>query len=216
MADNVSLTTGDGSFKGATDAVTYSGDAGVHVALTREVVVSGAEGSKTVTDKSYNAGAADAGTQRVIHASDDPILAYVDGLEGFMSTLAAASAAVTTQNVNLGTEKLTLNDGTQLTPKFAKVQLSASGELVAAVTGKKIRVLQYKLMANGAVNTKFQGDSGGTPVDLTGLSYFAAAGSGESVGFSPVGLFETASGKNLYLNLSASTAVGGFITYVEV
>ena len=101
-----------------------------------------------------------------------------------------------------------------LTPKRAVISASSSGvnALISAVTGKKIRVLSLVLMANAAVNVKFQSHSG--PTDLTGLFYLAANG-GFSVGFSPLGHFETGSGEQLDINLSGAVAVGGCLTYVE-
>jgi hypothetical protein len=106
--------------------------------------------------------------------------------------------------------------GAAVTPKYAAIAASTSGNntLVAAVTGKKIRVLAYNLMGNGAVNAKFQSGAGGT--DLTGLKYVAAAGGGICAPYNPVGWFETGSNTLLNLNLSAAVAVGGEIVYVEV
>lgn len=49
MADNVAIT-GSGSATAASDQVTYSGDANVHVQLVRAAFVTGSEGSKTVVD----------------------------------------------------------------------------------------------------------------------------------------------------------------------
>lgn len=108
------------------------------------------------------------------------------------------------------------NGTTALTPKFAAIAASASGNntLIAAVTSKKIRVLAYNLIGNGAVNAKFQSGASGT--DLTGLKYIAAAGGGICAPFNPVGWFESASGVLLNLNLSGAVAVGGEIVYVEV
>ena len=110
-----------------------------------------------------------------------------------------------------------VNETTYLTPKFAKIAASASGNnaLVAAVTDKKIRVLQYNFIANGSVNAKFQSDGAGTPADLTGLKY-CVVNSGISCPFSPVGYFETVVSKSLDLNLTGAIAVGGELTYVEV
>ena len=95
----------------------------------------------------------------------------------------------------------------------AKISTSSSGatQLVAAVTGKKIRVLSYVLFCNAAVNAKFQ--SGST--DLTGLLYLAANG-GVSATVEGIGCFQTASGEALNLNLSGAIAVGGHITYVFI
>lgn len=97
------------------------------------------------------------------------------------------------------------------TVRYATVQVSATGTLVAAVAGKKIRVVSYVLVANGTVNVKFQ--SHVTPTDLTGLLYLAA-NTGVSAGFNPVGWFESLAGEALDLNLSASIAVGGHLDYI--
>jgi hypothetical protein len=107
------------------------------------------------------------------------------------------------------------NSTTALTPKFAVISASSSGAntIVAAVTSKKIRVLAYTLIANAAVNAKFQ--SAVTPTDKTGLLYLAA-NTGASPAYSPVGHFETIAGEALSLNLSAAIAVGGHLTYIEI
>lgn len=107
-------------------------------------------------------------------------------------------------------------DSTAVTPKFAKIAVSSSGAnaIVALVASKKIRVLAVAIVANAAVNVKWQ--SHVTPTDLTGLSYFGAQGDGEVLPFNPVGWFETIAGEALDLNLSAAVAVGGHITYIEV
>jgi hypothetical protein len=108
------------------------------------------------------------------------------------------------------------NGTTALTPKFAAIAASSSGNntLVAAVSAKKIRVLAYNLIGNGAVNAKFQSGASGT--DLTGLKYIAAAGGGICAPYNPVGWFETGSNTLLNLNLSGAVAVGGELVYVEV
>lgn len=104
---------------------------------------------------------------------------------------------------------------TALTPKFASITASSSGAttVVAAVTSKKIRVLKVTLIANAAVNVKFQ--SHVTPTDLTGLFYCGANG-GVGMTYCPLGHFETVAGEALDINLSSAVAVGGVLTYVEV
>lgn len=100
-------------------------------------------------------------------------------------------------------------------PKYAKIAASASGDntLVAAVPGKKIRVIDYAFMAAGTVNAKFQSGASGT--DLTGLFYMVA-NTGAAPGEAKYGYFETAAGALLNLNLSTNVAVGGHLTYIEV
>lgn len=105
--------------------------------------------------------------------------------------------------------------GTSLTPKWAVISASSSGDntVVSAVTSKKIRVLFWDLSPNAAVNAKWKSS---TTTDKTGLYYMGGQGNGNSRPFNPVGWFETASGEALTLNLSGAVAVGGVVGYVEV
>jgi len=114
----------------------------------------------------------------------------------------------------LGTDAI-MNGVTPLTPKFAAIAASSSGDntLIAAVVGKKIRVLSYTLVAAGAVTCRFEDGAGGTA--KSGVMSFAANG-GVSVPFSPVGHFETTANTLLNLELSGAVSVAGHICYVEV
>lgn len=104
--------------------------------------------------------------------------------------------------------------GTAVTPAFATVAASSSGDntIVSGTASTKIRVLSYVIVANAAVNAKWQGSTVG---DLTGLAYLAA-NTGVSSGYNPLGHFEAPSGEDLQLNLSGAVAVGGHITYAKV
>jgi hypothetical protein len=89
---------------------------------------------------------------------------------------------------------------------------SGDNTLVAAVTGKKIRVHGYELSASAAVNAKFR--SGTT--DLTGLIYLAAAGSSGTLTRSTAtrtGCSRRSPGSALVLNLSAAVPVGGWVDF---
>lgn len=108
--------------------------------------------------------------------------------------------------------------GGVLTPvKFCVIAASASGgtDLVAAVAGKKIRVLSWNLSSAGDVDVKFRSKTTPTPADITGLIYLA-----EHMGavgpYAPTGHFETIAGEGLVINLSAAVACGGYLTYIEV
>lgn len=94
---------------------------------------------------------------------------------------------------------------------YGVVNVSSSGDttLVAAVPGKRIMLLGYSLMANGAVNAHFR--SATTPI--TGTAYFNAAGAGKVNPVSARGWARTAVGEALALNLSGAVAVGGEIVY---
>jgi len=100
-----------------------------------------------------------------------------------------------------------------LQQKYAPISAASSGnnEIVAAVTGKKIRVLSYHLSSGGTVNAKWRSAN----TDKSGLIY-TVAGSQVPVAFSPLGHLETVAGEALNLNLSGAVAVGGHLVYVEV
>ncbi len=138
-----------------------------------------------------------------------------DSVNHWLNVSLKAGTALIGQ-VSASSETGTVYNGTTaLTPKFAKIAASSSGDntIVAAVTSKKIRVLAYNFIANGTVNAKFQSGAGGT--DLTGLKY-CVVNMGICAPFNPAGWCESASGVLLNLNLSAGVAVGGELVYIEV
>ena len=97
--------------------------------------------------------------------------------------------------------------------KYAAVDVSSSGDntIVAAVSGKYIRVITWFLNANGTVNARWKSGAG---TNLTGLFYLLANVGGVGPEASR-GHFQTASNTALVLNLSAGVAVGGYVAYVE-
>lgn len=128
-----------------------------------------------------------------------------------LATIAAEASSTDPAAVVFDTAKM-VNGTTSLTVKFVPISGTGSADLVALVTGKKIRVLSYTIVLNADSTVKFQ--SGGS-TDLTGAMPHGAKG-GVSVAFSPVGHFETASGEKLNLVLGTSVAWGGHLAYVEV
>lgn len=117
-----------------------------------------------------------------------------------------------------------LGDGTPagggyLAEKFAIANVAAGttdGAVVAAVSGKKIRVLSYSLsaLAAGATTATFTSKPGGagsavSPVISLGANGFAAESSDS-------GLFETVAGQGLSLTTAAGAGVGVRVTYIEV
>lgn len=100
----------------------------------------------------------------------------------------------------------------QPTYKYAVVSASTSGDtqVVAAVSGKKIRVVAFALVAAGTVNVKFKRST----TDITGSMRLVEAG-GIAHAFAG-GLFETGVNQALVINLSASVQVGGYVVYEEV
>lgn len=93
--------------------------------------------------------------------------------------------------------------------KRAKVDLAASGDLIAAVSGKKIRVLA--LAVKFATSTTLKLQSGGS-TDLTG----AMTGTDFAWGWNPAGWVQTASGEKLNAVMGSSVQLSGTIVYVEV
>ena len=95
--------------------------------------------------------------------------------------------------------------------KYAVID-AASGDtsIVAAVAGKRIKVVSYVLVPAGALTARFESAAGGTA--LTGVMSLAANAELEA-GYCPAGHFRTAEGEALSLELSASTA-DGHLTYI--
>lgn len=98
--------------------------------------------------------------------------------------------------------------------QYAKVSASSSGNntVVAAATGKRIRVLSCFLVAAAAVTAKWQ--SGGSGTDLTGAASLAANG-GYVLPFNEGGWFQTEPDTLLNLSLGGAVSVAGSISYIE-
>ncbi len=99
-----------------------------------------------------------------------------------------------------------------------KISAATMGDntLVAAVTGKIIRVLSYNIVSAGSLTAKFQSAASGT--DLTGAMSMVVGVPNTSPPpvFTSAGLqgqFECVVGELLNLNLSAGTQVSGYLTY---
>ena len=124
------------------------------------------------------------------------------------------SAGTNVIGATLDVSGLMIENAVSVTVKRAAIAVSSSGNntLVAAVTGKKIRVLSLYLTAAGSVNVKFQDGAGGT--DLTGLAYLVV-NTGFVLPYNPHGWFQTSDTTLLNANLSAAIAVGGAMTYIE-
>lgn len=100
--------------------------------------------------------------------------------------------------------------------KYAVIDSATSGDttLVAAVTGKKIRLLSLiAVMTGTAVTIRFESGTGGTA--LTG-QMTPSQGGGFVLPYNPGGWFETAAGVLLNLELGGAQSVDGCLTYVEV
>ena len=108
------------------------------------------------------------------------------------------------------------NGAVPLLPKFAVISASASGDntVVAAVAGKKIRVLAaVTVMTGTTVSQTWKSANGGTAISgaMTPLQ-----GGVIPLPYNPLGWFETIAGQLLNLSLGGAQAVGGAVVYVEV
>jgi hypothetical protein len=91
---------------------------------------------------------------------------------------------------------------------------SGDNTIVAAVAGKRIRVLSLLAVMTGtAVTIRFESGAGGTA--LTGQMQ-PSAGGGFVLNHNPYGWFETAAGALLNMELSGAQSVDGCLTYVLV
>lgn len=86
--------------------------------------------------------------------------------------------------------------------------------LVAAVSGAKIRVLDYVIVVTGDITIQFQSDTAGTALtgamDVIDNSILAP-------GYSPIGHFETVAGELLNIHtVGAAGSIAGYLSYIEV
>ena len=94
----------------------------------------------------------------------------------------------------------------------AAIDAASSGDntLLAAVTGKRIRVHSLFAVSAGTVTVRFESAAGGTA--LTGQMTMAA-NTGFVLPHNPAGWFETAAGELLNMELSGAVSVDGSFTY---
>lgn len=103
--------------------------------------------------------------------------------------------------------------------KYAVIDDASSGNntVIAAVTGKRIRVLSYTLVPTADVVARWESGAGGTA--LTGqmnlLAEDGVVSQGVSANCGSHGCFETAAGALLNLELSGAVSVDGHLTYIE-
>lgn len=119
-------------------------------------------------------------------------------------------------NARHATDSIGVGVDATLSPKFAVIDKAGNGnnEIVAAVTGKKIRVLAaFFTMTGTAVTIRFESAADGTA--LTG-QMTPSQGQTISLPFNPVGWFQTVAGEALNLELGGAQSVDGALVYVEV
>lgn len=100
--------------------------------------------------------------------------------------------------------------------KYAVIDLAASGTVVAAVTGKRIRVVSYVLSAAGAVAITWKSGTtalSGAMTLATGIPLCAAPPEALFGGLG--GQLQTEPGEALNLTLSGAVQVSGHLIYDE-
>jgi hypothetical protein len=96
--------------------------------------------------------------------------------------------------------------------KFAEITGNGTTiAAVAAVAGKRIRVLAFTLSVSGAGSVIFK--SGSTALNGAGVTFAAAGNTSAS---SRDGLFQTAAGAVLNVGNASGLTLGGTLTYIEV
>ncbi len=225
MADNTRLSVGSGGdllrsedvgpYKIAVSKI-YIGAAGIDggpvttsnplpVSIVNFPAVQPVSGTVAITGTVATSASLVVGGQSVSGANPLPV-SQTASLPSGTNTIGGVIAQASTGVIYNGTAALT--------PKFVAISAEAAGDntLVAAVPGKRLRVLKYTLLSSGFVGVKFRS---GATADLTG-SMPLAANSGVGGAYCPAGLFETATGDPLVVNLSAGVGIAGHLTYIEV
>ena len=174
--------------------------------------VSFAAGVLTLADMAANFNAGDS----VVVTLVGPDKAYDPTLDARKSIDSSfRTATIDSITSKLSSEHVMVN-GVALVPKWKyKSALATSGnnEVVALVSGKKIRVLAFRISFSGTVNAQFRTSTAGAYLDILHYGAASVEVKGE---FNPLGHFETVAGEALGINLSAATAVEVWVQYVEV
>lgn len=245
MSDNV--TTNEATSSGAKFAcanLTVSGD-DAYVQMVGCGILSGSEGSWTLSQIVGGAGEVEAGVQRVTLAWDDPAVTDLAALEVLATTIAGDTTSLDGKVTKCNTDAVVLSTGTNTiggviaapststaydgttscTIKRAAGIATDSGAntLIAAVEGYQIRVLAMTLIATSATAVSlyiYNGDKMllGDGTNKVTLDMDGGGGpAGLVLPWNPGGWLQTdADNEALAVNLSGATPVVWAITYVEV
>jgi len=146
-------------------------------------------------------------------------VAPVDGTNGVAVDIKASIAIPAgTNRVGAVSSQLDtsviMHGASALTPKFAPINVGsdAPNGIVASVTDRKLRVLQYAAVTGSSNTVSFRD---GASTLLTGAMNLSNNG-GVAAPFTPTGLFETSAGVTLTIGLGVSATLSGHLTYIEV
>jgi hypothetical protein len=112
-------------------------------------------------------------------------------------------------SVSVSNSQLTVGYGSV---QYAAINATSSGntQVVAGVSGRRIRVIAYAVVADTTVDIKFRSGNN----DITGTMHLVEGG-GIAHAYDG-GLFQTAVGQALNIYLSGNATVGGYVVYREV
>jgi len=132
MSDNLTLNAGTGGATLACASLTFSGDT-ADVQVVGCGILSGSEGSWSLAQFSGNAGAADAGTQRVVVATDSPDVTHLATIAGDTTSLDTKVTACNTGAVVIASGAVTATLSAETTKVIGTVNVAAAQTI--AVTG---------------------------------------------------------------------------------
>ncbi len=126
----------------------------------------------------------------------------------------ADSAAVATSSAPV--TGAVFSAGAPLIPKFKVANVAASATnstVIAAVTGKKLRVLAAAFVAGDTATALTFGSAASAAISCL---FANAANGGASLAFSPTGWFETVAGEALTATTGTGSTTGIQLVYIEV
>jgi len=131
-----------------------------------------------------------------------------------MATYTPLSTRITQSIAAADVTDAVMNDLTALVPKFAAINRATTGELLAAVANKKLRILAMWFTVAADATVALSSNTGGTV--LAGAATIKAGG-GIVLPYNPKGWMETAAtNTNFYVTLGTACQISGSITYIEV
>lgn len=142
-------------------------------------------------------------------------------IAGFTTFRVRLNAAITgsgTANLRLQASGAVIGQTELGVEKFAAIAAGSSGDntVIAAVTGKKLRIKRLAVIVGSAVNIYFTSAAAGTVIFGGSTNKINLAANGGFILPDSPGWFETAAGDALVLNLSGAVAVSGGLVYQEV
>ena len=96
-------------------------------------------------------------------------------------------------------------------PKTVAFSLSATGVDVSAVTGRRIKVIAYKVVVSAAISWNWRRGS----TDIEGSQPYLASGGATEVITPPMFLFATDAGEALSLVITGVGTASGRVTYFD-